>query len=123
MELENSSKFVNPPFIQSPKKKSFVPFRQAPCLFLLVRIKVIASFHHFFFMLRPAFFLTTQKGNRFNCFYGSPLGSSQQPISEEIFFNKFKSCLQYSDKFFNTEKLFQQLKTIERLGDNKELFA
>ena len=67
--------------------------------------------------------LTTENGNRFNCFYGSPLGSSKQPISEEIFYNKFKSCVQYSDKFFNTEKLFQQLKIIERLGDIKELFT
>ena len=67
--------------------------------------------------------LDTINGNRYNCFVGSPSGSSKKPMAEETFYNKFKACIQYSDKSRDTEKLFDHLKNIEFIDDINELFC
>ena len=51
-----------------------------------------------------------------------PLGQQLNPLDKQSLFNKFQSCIQYSEVNFNIENLYEKLNQIESINNCNELF-
>ena len=66
--------------------------------------------------------LILKNGNSYEKFIGAPTGSAIKPLDKQSLFNKFQSCIQYSEVNFNIENLYEKLNQIESINNCNELF-
>ena len=66
--------------------------------------------------------LILKNGNSYEKFIGAPTGSAIKPLDKQSLFNKFHSCIQYSEVNFNIENLYEKLNQIESINNCNELF-
>ena len=66
--------------------------------------------------------LILKNGNSYEKFIGAPTGSAIKPLDKQSLFNKFQSCIQYSEINFNIENLYEKLNQIESINNCNELF-
>ena len=67
--------------------------------------------------------LYTKNGECHEAFVGAPLGSSIKPITDETLYNKFASCLKFSDSFIEPKDLYEKLIKIETVNNVQGLFS
>ena len=66
--------------------------------------------------------LILKNRNSYEKFIGAPTGSAVKPFDKQSLFNKFQSCIQYSEVNFNIENLYEKLNQIESINNCNELF-
>ncbi len=66
--------------------------------------------------------LFTRSGERHEKFIGAPLGSSINPLSENMLYKKFDSCVNFSKINLVTKTIFEKLINIEKVKNCQELF-
>ena len=66
--------------------------------------------------------LFTRSGERHEEFVGAPLGSSLNPMSENMLYKKFNSCVEFSKTNLETESIYEKLINIEKVKNCQELF-
>ena len=66
--------------------------------------------------------LFTRSGERHEKFIGAPLGSSINPLSENMLYKKFDSCVKFSKINLVTKTIFEKLINIEKVKNCQELF-
>ena len=66
--------------------------------------------------------LFTRSGERHEKFIGAPLGSSINPLSENMLYKKFDSCVKYSKINLETKSIYEKLINIEKVKNCQELF-
>ena len=66
--------------------------------------------------------LYTNDGNFFEKFIGAPIGSASSPLTNNMLFDKFQSCLKFSKFDKEPKKLYDKLFNIEKLKNCRDLF-
>ena len=66
--------------------------------------------------------LFTSDGERHEKFVGSPLGSSINPLSGNMLYKKFNSCVKFSKINLETKSIYEKLINIEKVKNCQELF-
>ena len=66
--------------------------------------------------------LFTKSGEHFEKFVGAPLGSSLNPLSGNMLYKKFNSCVQFSKINIETKSIYEKLINIEKVKNCQELF-
>ena len=66
--------------------------------------------------------LYTNDGNYFEKFVGAPIGSASNPLTNNMLFDKFQSCLKFSKFDKEPKKLYDKLFNIEKLKNCRDLF-
>ena len=66
--------------------------------------------------------LFTKSGERHEKFVGAPLGSSINPLPENMLFKKFHSCVKFSKINLATKSIYEKLINIEKVKNCRELF-
>ena len=64
----------------------------------------------------------TLEGNFFEKFMGFPIGSAKNPLTEKQVFNKFKSCINFSETKLETDLIYEQLMNIQKIKNCYDLF-
>ena len=58
----------------------------------------------------------------FEKFMGTPIGAAKKPLSQNMLFEKFNSCIQYSGVSKSAEKIYNKLLNIEKIENCRELY-
>ena len=66
--------------------------------------------------------LFTRSGECHEKFVGAPLGSSLNPMSEDMLYKKFNSCVKYSKIYLEPKSIYEKLINIEKVKNCRELF-
>jgi len=66
--------------------------------------------------------LYSKNGECHKIFVGAPLGSSINPLSEEMLYNKFFSCVKFSKMQLDIKSSYEKLLNIEKINNCQELF-
>ena len=66
--------------------------------------------------------LFTRSGERHEKFVGAPLGSSINPLSGNMLYKKFNSCVKFSKINISTKSIYEKLSNIEKVKNCQELF-
>ena len=53
---------------------------------------------------------------------GYPIGSAKNPLTEKQIFNKFKSCINFSETKLETDLIYEQLMNIQNIKNCYDLF-
>ena len=61
-------------------------------------------------------------GNYHEKFIGAPIGSAKNPLNQKMLFNKFKSCIEFSEIPKSPESIYKRLMNIEKIKNCRELF-
>ena len=65
--------------------------------------------------------LITKNGESYEKFVGAPLGSSMNPLSRNMLYQKFNSCVEFSKIQFEAKSVYEKLINIEQLKNCQEL--
>ena len=66
--------------------------------------------------------IVLKNGDSYEKFIGAPTGSAIKPLNEQSLFNKFQSCIKYSEVNFDIEDLYEKLSQIQSINNCSELF-
>ncbi len=66
--------------------------------------------------------LFTKSGEGHEKFVGAPLGSSINPLTGNMLYKKFNSCVKFSNTKFVTKSIYEKLINIEKVKNCRELF-
>ena len=66
--------------------------------------------------------LVDNNGKSFEKFMGTPIGAAKKPLSQNMLFEKFNSCIQYSGVSKSAEKIYNKLLNIEKIENCRELY-
>ena len=66
--------------------------------------------------------LVDKNGKSFNKFMGTPIGAAKKPLSQNMLFEKFNSCIQYSGVSQSAEKIYNKLLNIEKIENCRDLY-
>ena len=66
--------------------------------------------------------LFTKGGEGHEKFVGAPLGSSINPLTGNMLYKKFNSCVKFSNTKFVTKSIYEKLINIEKVKNCRELF-
>ena len=66
--------------------------------------------------------LYSKYGGYHKTFVGAPLGSSMNPLSEEMLYSKFLACVKFSKMKLDIKSSYEKLLNIEKINNCQQLF-
>ena len=67
--------------------------------------------------------LVDKNGNFYEKFIGAPIGAAKKPLNQKMLYDKFKSCLQFSETSKPVELIYEKLMNIEKIKNCREVFS